>query len=132
MSGVRGPARLAVGLIVKMQSGSSNCRLARVAQSDGPLPLFRPFGPWAGDRGGRRCTRTGKMPHAGARLAVLDIDWIVCRDQERAVVDGCVVCPADGAGEEGREINVLRCLDCRHLVTTRLDRHPDRMCSTET
>jgi len=65
-------------------------------------------------------------------LAILEIDWIVCRDRERGVVDGCIVCPADGASEEGREIHVHDCLDCRHLIATPLDRQPEGMCATET
>jgi hypothetical protein len=61
---------------------------------------------------------------------MLEIDWIVCRGRERAVVDGCISCPADGAGEEGRESPVQDCLDCRHLMATNLDRQPEGMCTT--
>jgi hypothetical protein len=63
---------------------------------------------------------------------MLEIDWIVCRDREREVVDGCMWCPGGGAGEEGREIHVQDCLDCRHLMATPLDREPEGICATET
>jgi hypothetical protein len=66
-----------------------------------------------------------------ARLAMLEIDWIVCRDGERGVVEGCIACPGDGAGEGVREISVQDCLDCRHLMATPLDRQPEGMCATE-
>jgi hypothetical protein len=62
---------------------------------------------------------------------MLKIDWIVCRDQERAVVDGYILCPAAGSSEEDREIRVQNCLDCRHLMATPLDRQPEGMCATE-
>jgi hypothetical protein len=67
-----------------------------------------------------------------ARLAMLEIDWIVCLDRERGVVDGCVLCPADGASEEGRDVQVQDCLDCRHLMATSVDRQLEEMCATET
>lgn len=63
---------------------------------------------------------------------MLEIDWIVCWDREREVADGCILCPGVGASEEGREIRVQDCLDCRHLMATPLDRQPEGMCSTET
>lgn len=63
---------------------------------------------------------------------MLEIDWIVCRDQERAVVAGCISCPPDGAGRGGREMQVRDCLDCRHLMATPLDRQAEGMCATET
>ena len=62
---------------------------------------------------------------------MLDIDWIVCRDRERSVVDGCISCPGGGESEEGREIRVQDCLDCRHLRATPMDRRPEGMCTTE-
>jgi hypothetical protein len=62
---------------------------------------------------------------------MLEIDWIVCRDRERGVVDGCVVCPTEGASDGGREVPVQDCLDCRHLMATPLDRQRQGMCATE-
>jgi hypothetical protein len=63
---------------------------------------------------------------------MLEIDWIVCRNRERGVVDGCIFCPADGTSEEGGEIHVQDCLECRHLMATPLDRRQEAMCATET
>ena len=60
-----------------------------------------------------------------------EIDWIVCRNRERAVVDGWIVCPGERASGEGREIRLQECLDCRHLMATPLDRQPEGMCATE-
>jgi hypothetical protein len=63
---------------------------------------------------------------------MLDIGWIVCRDKEREVVDGCVLCPVDGSSDAAYGIRVQDCLDCRHLMATPLDRQPAGMCATET
>jgi hypothetical protein len=63
---------------------------------------------------------------------MLEIDWIVCRDRERGVVDGCITCPADSAADEDREIQVQDCRECRHLMATPLDRQQEWMCTTET
>lgn len=62
---------------------------------------------------------------------MLDIDWIVCCDVERVVVDGCIVCPAAPTGTQGREIHVQDCLDCRLLMATPLDRQPEGTCATD-
>jgi len=62
---------------------------------------------------------------------MLEIDWIVCRGQERQVTAGCLRCPAQQLGEADHEIRVEDCLECRHLIATPMDREPKGMCATE-
>ena len=63
---------------------------------------------------------------------MLEVDWIVCRDRERGVIDGRIWCPATDMNEEGREIHLQECLDCRHLMASPLDRRSEGMCAAET
>jgi hypothetical protein len=53
-------------------------------------------------------------------------DWLVCRGEQRDVVDGMVSCPA--AAGEGTSIG--ECLDCHHLEAFSKDRRPEYSCST--
>lgn len=62
---------------------------------------------------------------------MIEIQWIVCRGEERQVANGCVWCPTQPGSEQGHERRVEECLDCRHLVDTAVDRLPDGMCTTE-
>lgn len=57
------------------------------------------------------------------------LDWIVCLGSERAVTDGRVECPTLGRPVRRGTMSVERCLDCRHLIATPIDRLPEGMCS---
>ena len=65
------------------------------------------------------------------RLAVLEVDWIVCRATERQVIEGRIKCPGDCPGEADRETRLEVCFDCRHLMATPLDRRREGTCATE-
>ena len=62
---------------------------------------------------------------------MLEIEWIVCCDRECPVVNGSIRCPVAKAGEQGHEIRLQDCLDCRYLMATPLDREPQGMCTTD-
>ena len=63
------------------------------------------------------------------RRAMSTLDWIVCLGFERAVSDGRVECPTQGRPARRGTMNVERCLDCRHLIATPIDRLAEGMCS---
>jgi hypothetical protein len=60
------------------------------------------------------------------------VDWIVCLGAERPVFDMRVDCPrpSDPAVHDA-EVDVEDCLNCRHLLTTPVDRMPRFMCDVD-
>jgi len=53
----------------------------------------------------------------------LDQGWIVCRDADRPVRDGSVLCPI-----QHRRVPIAACLICHHLETLSGERDPQTGC----
>jgi hypothetical protein len=63
------------------------------------------------------------------RGAMNTLDWIVCLGSERPVANGRVECPTLSDSAQRGTMSVERCLECRHLVATPIDRMAESMCS---
>ena len=65
-------------------------------------------------------------------MGTMNIGWSVCCGSERRVADGRLRCPARGRSERGIAVRAQDCLDCRHLITSPVDRQPEGMCEAQT
>lgn len=65
-----------------------------------------------------------------SQMARIEIDWIVCRGDERQVAEGRVHCPALKQRDTRQAVRVEDCLACRRLIATSVDRMRAGMCDT--